>query len=78
MISGTAAALTKTGIRHLRFLSGTNTYSGAATTVSAGMLQIGNGGTSGSVTGNIASSGTLIINRSDDLTYGGVLSARAG
>ncbi|MCO5062311.1 MAG: autotransporter-associated beta strand repeat-containing protein [Kiritimatiellae bacterium] len=64
--------LTKQGSGTL-ILSGNNTYSGN-TTVSAGTLQIGAGGTSGSVAGNIANSATLIFDRSNDLTYSGVLS----
>ncbi|MDX5366892.1 MAG: autotransporter domain-containing protein, partial [Alphaproteobacteria bacterium] len=39
-----------------------------------GTLQIGNGGTAGSVAGDIANDGTLIIDRSDAYTYAGDLS----
>ena len=53
--------------------TGSNTYSGA-TTINAGTLQIGDGGTSGSVAGNIVNNAALIFNRSDDSTYGGVIS----
>jgi fibronectin-binding autotransporter adhesin len=49
-------------------LSGSNTYTGT-TTVSAGTLQVGNGGTTGSVAGNITDNAALVINRSDTLTY---------
>jgi len=52
-----AAALTKTGSGTL-ILSANNTYSGG-TTISAGTLQIGNGGTSGSIVGDITNNGTL-------------------
>jgi fibronectin-binding autotransporter adhesin len=41
-----------------------DTYSGG-TTISAGTLQIGNGGTSGSIVGNVADNGNLAFNRSD-------------
>ncbi|MDA5546136.1 autotransporter-associated beta strand repeat-containing protein, partial [Yersinia rochesterensis] len=44
------------------------------TTISAGTLQIGNGGTTGSVAGNIINNSALLFNRSDALTYGGVVS----
>ncbi len=44
----------------------------ATTTVSAGVLQLGNGGTTGSISGNIADAGSVIFNRSNDLTYGSV------
>ena len=45
-------------------LSGDNTYTGG-TTISAGILQIGNGGTTGSITGNVVDNGTLAFDRSD-------------
>ncbi|MBW5831841.1 autotransporter-associated beta strand repeat-containing protein, partial [Yersinia kristensenii] len=54
-------------------LTGDNTFTGA-TTISAGTLQIGNGGTSGSVVGDIINNSALSFNRSDALTYGGVIS----
>lgn len=52
------------------FLSGNNVYNGT-TTVNGGVLQIGTGGTSGTLgTGavTINSAGTLTFNRSDDIT----------
>ena len=54
-------------------LSGNNTYTGG-TTVAAGTLQIGAGGTTGSVAGNIANSGTVKLNRSNEATYAGAIS----
>ncbi len=53
--------------------TGNNTYTGV-TTITAGTLQIGSGGTTGSVAGNIADNGALIFNRSNSLTYAGVIS----
>ena len=52
-------------------LSATNTYTGA-TTINAGTLQIGNGGTTGelSTSSAIANNGTLTFNRSNTLTQG--------
>jgi autotransporter-associated beta strand protein len=54
-------------------LTGTNTYP-AGTTINQGTLQVGAGGTNGSVgTGTINDNGTLVFNRSDSLTFGGVI-----
>jgi T5SS/PEP-CTERM-associated repeat protein/autotransporter-associated beta strand protein len=53
-------------------LTGANTYTGG-TTISAGTLQIGNGGITGSHTGNITNQAALIFNRSDASTYSGVI-----
>ncbi len=54
-------------------LTGTNTYT-RGTTISAGMLQIGNGGTAGSVAGNIVDNAALAFDRSDAVTFGGRIS----
>ena len=54
-------------------LSGTNTFSGG-TTISAGTLQIGKGGTSGSITSDVVDNGTLAFDRSDTVTFAGVIS----
>ena len=54
-------------------LTANNTYTGG-TTVSAGTLQIGNGSTTGSVAGNILDNASLVFNRSDNITYGNVIS----
>lgn len=54
-------------------LTGNNTYAGG-TTISAGTLQLGNGGTSGSIAGNVTNNGVLTFDRSDASTYGGQIS----
>ena len=54
-------------------LSGANTYTGG-TTISNGILQIGAGGTTGSVQGAIANNGSLIFNRSDATTVTNAIS----
>ncbi len=54
-------------------LTGTNTYSGG-TTITSGTLQLGNGGTTGTVAGNVVDNGTLLFDRSNTLTFGGVIS----
>nr|WMC97425.1 autotransporter-associated beta strand repeat-containing protein [Aminobacter aminovorans] len=64
--------LTKTGSGTLT-LTGTNTYAGG-TKIGSGTLQIGNGATSGSITGDVANSGTLAFNRSALLTFAGAIS----
>ncbi len=60
-------------------LSGTNTYSGA-TTISAGTLQLGNGGTSGSIVtdASVGGGATLAFDRSDSVTFGNVVSGAGG
>ncbi|WP_218824102.1 autotransporter-associated beta strand repeat-containing protein, partial [Achromobacter xylosoxidans] len=54
-------------------LTANNTYMGG-TTISAGGLQLGNGGTSGSILGNVANDGLLAFNRSDTMTLAGQIS----
>jgi len=60
-----------------QIFSGNNVYSGG-TTISGGTLQLGNGGASGSVLGNITNNGTLVFKRSDDYTFDYVISGSGG
>lgn len=71
MISG-AGALNQAGKGTL-VLTGNNTYTGG-TTVSDGILQIGNGGTTGWVTGDIVNNKYVRFNRSDDVVFSGNIS----
>jgi fibronectin-binding autotransporter adhesin len=73
LIDGTASlGLIKAGVGTLT-LSGANTYTGG-TTITGGTLQIGNGGTTGSIVGNVLDNGSLVFNRSDAITFPGIVS----
>ena len=54
-------------------LTGTNSYTGG-TTINAGTLQLGNGGTTGSIVGNVANDGLLVFNRSDLVNFASLVS----
>ncbi|MDB5603808.1 MAG: outer rane autotransporter barrel domain protein [Bradyrhizobium sp.] len=54
-------------------LTADNAYTGG-TTISAGILQLGNGGASGSIVGNVLDNATLAVNRSDSFTLAGQIS----
>ncbi len=54
-------------------ITGTDTYTGG-TTINLGTLQIGNGGTTGSITGDVIDNGALVFNRSDNVTFDGIVS----
>lgn len=64
--------LNKTGSGTL-VLTASNTYSGN-TLISAGTLQVGNGGSTGFITNNITNNGTLVFNRSDNSTAANLIS----
>ncbi|WP_246700911.1 autotransporter domain-containing protein [Rhodopseudomonas sp. BR0M22] len=71
VISGTGS-VTKLGNNSM-ILGGDNTYTGG-TTISGGYLQIGNGGTTGSIVGDVVNNGTLEFARSDAHTFSGAIS----
>ena len=70
-ISGTVG-LNKAGAGTL-ILGGANNYTGD-TTISSGVLQVGAGGNSGTISGNVANSGALVFNRLDAISYSGLIS----
>jgi autotransporter-associated beta strand protein/T5SS/PEP-CTERM-associated repeat protein len=65
-------AIVKQGSGTLLF-TGANSFTGH-TTVGSGTLQIGSGGTTGVITGDVVNNSVLVFNRADSLTYSGVIS----
>ncbi|MBB3148398.1 fibronectin-binding autotransporter adhesin [Phyllobacterium trifolii] len=70
-VSG-AGGLTKDGGGVLT-LTNTNSYAGG-TMIESGMLKLGNGGASGSITGDVVNDGTLAFDRNDSYTFAGLIS----
>src|SRR5690606_26450272 len=54
-------------------LTGANSYTGG-TTISAGTLQLGNGGATGSIVGNVVNDGMFTFNRNNSYTFAGLIS----
>jgi outer membrane autotransporter protein len=69
---GGAGSLTQAGAG-TTVLIGDSSYEGG-TTISSGTLQLGDGGTSGSITGDVTDNGTLAFNRSDNIVFDGKIS----
>ena len=66
---GGAGSLTQAGTG-TTVLIGDSSYAGG-TTISSGTLQLGNGGTSGSIAGDVVNNGALAFNRSDNVVFDG-------
>lgn len=56
-----------------QIFAGANTYTGG-TTISGGVLQLGNGGTTGSIVGNVTDNGILAFDHSNTATFAGAIS----
>ena len=54
--------------------TGLNTYTGGTTINAGATLQVGDGGTAGSIAGNVTDNGSFILNRSDNITFAGAVS----
>ena len=67
-----SGVLTKTGGGTL-VLTADNTFTGG-TIIAGGTLQLGNGGTTGMITGDVFNDGILAFNRSDNITFAGDIS----
>jgi fibronectin-binding autotransporter adhesin len=79
VLSGTISGpgrLTKAGGNTL-VVNGAAGHAGG-TTISAGTLQIGNGGTTGSLAGDVVNNATLAFNRSDATSFAGAISGSGG
>lgn len=77
-----AGAISGGGLLEHEF-SGTTTLTGTAshtggTLIQGGAIQIGNGGTTGSISGGITNNGALILNRSDTAALSSAISGTGG
>ena len=69
---GGVGNLVKDGAANLVLLAD-NSYQGG-TTIDAGALQVGNGGSSGMIVGNVSNNGTLAFDRGDAVSFAGAIS----
>ncbi len=69
-----SSGITKTGNGRVRIEGGNSGYTGT-TTISEGVLQVGNGSTTGTLgSGDIVNNASLILNRSDSFTFNNTMS----
>ncbi|WP_256843811.1 autotransporter-associated beta strand repeat-containing protein, partial [Pseudomonas aeruginosa] len=59
-------------------LVGNNTYTGGTTINTGGTLQVGNGGATGAIAGDITNNGALISNVAGKTALGGTLRGSGG
>jgi autotransporter-associated beta strand protein/T5SS/PEP-CTERM-associated repeat protein len=76
LVMSGVGSLTKTGSGQLT-LTGAQIYTGN-TVINAGTLELGDGGKTGSIHGNVVNNGILAFNRSDSVTFSGVVSGVGG
>ncbi|MBN9541180.1 MAG: autotransporter-associated beta strand repeat-containing protein, partial [Alphaproteobacteria bacterium] len=76
VMSGSGSMLVTGGGRVI--LTGNSTYAGGTTVGAGNILQLGNGGTTGWITGNVVTNGTLAFNRSDDVVFSGDIGGIGG
>ena len=75
VISGARGVFLATfGSNGTQIFAGDNTYTGGTTICSCTTLQLGNGGTTGSILGNVFNGGTLVFNRSNTYVFAGDIS----
>jgi outer membrane autotransporter protein len=73
-LSGVVSGVTALNVTQgTLILSAANAYTGG-TTISAGTLQLGNDGTTGSILGDVTNNGALAFDRSDTMTFAGAIS----
>ncbi|HKQ45877.1 MAG TPA: autotransporter domain-containing protein [Rhizomicrobium sp.] len=65
---------TRAGFTGKTILTSTNTYTGGTIIDAGGILQLGNGGLSGSIVGNVQNNGVLAVNRSGAYIFDGIIS----
>ena len=60
-----------------QIFTGSNSYTGG-TVITGGTLQIGAGGTTGQIVGNVTANAALVFDRSDDISFAGLFSGSTG